>query len=391
MSDLRNVTLRIMLGLGSGPLEEDPTWVDITDAAKKLSTDRGRSSVVDRVDPGTGRITVRNHDGAFDPINSSSPYYPDLKISTPILMEVDHDTVTYPVFRGMIETLPIEYTSAGKHSTAEITFTDLMTALAGASIEGQEYPEELSGSRIHAVLDDVGWPAGMRDIDVGSSLLPAASPGGTALNHIQQVLDVEAGFFFIAANGDAVFRARASGAIVPEATFSDTAGVSYRNISRNYNRDFFYNTVIATRPDGAPQTAADDDSIDEFGPFALPIDAPFRDDNAALNVAQWQLARLANIVDRIESLQINPDSDESTMWPVAVGLELRDGVTVEFQPPGGGDAVNQQSVVEGIQHEVDAQADTWITTFKVWALSDVENQGYWILGESALDVDAVLA
>jgi hypothetical protein len=72
-------------------------------------------------------------------------------------------------------------------------------------------------------------------------------------------------------------------------------------------------------------------------------------------------------------------------------LELRDGITVQFQPPGGGTAVNQVCSVEGISHEISEGGKFWFTTFTVWPLPAVETTGYWVLGTSALDSTAVLA
>lgn len=389
-----NAALRVLMGFGSGPYEEFPVWEDVTAYVRSFTVDRGRTTVTDRFEAGTGQIVVQNSDARFDPVNTASPFYPDLRIKVPVAIEIDYLTSTTTIFRGMIEAFPLQYLSAGLHSEVSIPIVDGLPLLVGAPLDGYSYPEQLSGERVHAVLDDAGWPASFRDVDVGGGQLPATTIEGlSAFDHLLEVVDVEAGHFFISADGFATFRSRASSAGLSSSyTLGQTAGdVRYQDLGRSYDDDYLFNVVNATRPEGVTQTAVDDDSIDFNGRSALPIDAPFINDGAALNVAEWQVARLSETVNRITPVVIQPDLDPTNMWPPAVGLELRDGVTVEFQPPGGGSAVNQLSSVEGVHHNYDAAAQTYQTSFDVWPLQEVETTGYWILGVSALDVDARLS
>lgn len=390
---LTNVTLRIEFGLGSGPLVETPTWTDITEHAVTFNSNRGRATILDRFDAGTGSLLLNNHDGRFDPINTAGPYTPNLKIRVPIRIQIVHSAVTYTLFRGMVEAWPLRYSSAGLFSEVELPIVTLDRVLAGASLEGIAYSEQSTGARIGEVLDDAGWPAGLRSIDTGVATVAAGTPDGLALDHIHDVVQVEAGHFFIAADGTATFLDRVSATgLASIATFGVNAGdVRYEEIGRAFDDDQLFNVVEATRPGGVTQTATDAGSITDHGRSTLPIEAPFADDNSALNVAEWQVQRLADTVDRIVGLKVNPDRDQANMWPVVAGTELREGVTVEFQPPGGGTAVNQLSSVEGIEHSWNARDGLWKTTFRVWPLAASETDSYWILGTSALDTTARLA
>jgi hypothetical protein len=391
---LTNVTLRVELGLGSGPLVESPTWTDITEYVVSFKSKRGRSTVLDRFDAGSGGILLNNHDGRFDPINTSGPYTPDLKIRVPVRVQVDHSVTTYTLFRGMVEAWPITYSQAGLLSEVELPIVDLTRVLAGASLEGFSYSEQSTGERIDEVLDDVGWPAGLRSIATGVAYVSAGDPGGKALDHIHEVVAVEAGHFFIAADGTATFLDRVSATgLASGAVFGENAGdVRYESLVRANDDDHLFNVVEATRPEGITQIASDATSITANGPSTLTVDAPFVDDNGALNVAEWQVLRLADTVDRVVGLTVNPDYDEANMWPTVAGTELRDGVTVEFQPPGGGTAVNQLSSVEAIEHDWNARDGLWKATFGVWPLAASETDAYWILGTSDdLGTDTILA
>lgn len=394
MATLDNVTLTISLGLGSGPLVSSPSWTDVSAFSKGFTTERGRSSILDQFAAGTGTVLLENLDGRFDPINASSPYSPNLKIGTQIRIQVVHSAVTYTLFRGMVDAFPITYSNSGQYSELELPFTDWTPILAGFNLDGTTYTEQDTGARITEILDDVGYPAGLRSIADGVAMVAAGTLEDiTAADHIAEVVAVEGGTFFIAADGTATFQNRvASSSLSSTATFGTGGGeIVYEDIQRSYDRNLLYNKAQALRPGGIVQSASDATSITNHGPITLPqINAPFQDDNAALNIAEWQVGRLKDTVNRITSLSMDPDVSASTYWPVAAGTELREGVTVKFSPPGGGTAINQLSSVEGVSHSVDDQ-EMWLTTFQVWPLSTFETQGYWILGTSALNTTARLA
>lgn len=407
MAVLDNVTLTISLGFGSGPLAAAPSFTDISAFSRGFSTSRGRSSVLDRFDAATGTIVVENLDGRFDPINTSSPYTPNLKIGTPVRIQVVHSAVTYTLFRGMVDSWPIQYSNAGQYSELAIPITDLFPILAGFNLEGITYPEQTTGARVTEILDDVGWPAGLRSITGATALVAGGTlEAVTAAEHLEEVASVEAGTFFIAGDGTATFQGRTSGAgLASTATFGTGGGeIEFDDFARAYDRDQLHNIVKATGPEtfvevtplvfvqtgGFTQTATDATSVIAHGPLTLEIAAPFENDNAAKNVAEWQVGRLANTINRITQLSIDPDKSQAAMWPVAAGTELREGVTVKFSPPGGGTAINQLSSVEGIDHNLDDN-EVWTTSFRVWPLAASETQSYWILGTSQLGTGTRLA
>lgn len=393
MAVLDNVTLTISFGFGSGPLAAAPSFTDVSAFSKGFSTSRGRSSVLDTFFAGTGTILLENMDGRFDPINTSSPYTPNLKIGTPVRIQVVHSAVTYTLFRGMVDAWPIEYSNSGQYSEVPVPITDLTPVLAGFNMVDTAYAEQGTGARITSILNTVGWPAGLRSIDTGQALVAGGVLAAmTAADHIKQVVDVEGGTFFVAADGTATFQDRVnSSGLASTATFGTGAGeIPFQTIARAYDRNLLYNKVHAVRPGGVSQSASDATSITDHGTITLSIAAPFSDDNGALNIAEWQVGRLKDTVNRITELSFDPDESQALMWPVAAGTDLREGVTVKFSPPGGGTAINQLSSVEGVDHSVDDQ-EVWTTTLRVWPLSTFETQPYWIIGTSLLGIDARLA
>jgi len=92
---------------------------------------------------------------------------------------------------------------------------------------------------------------------------------------------------------------------------------------------------------------------------------------------------------RIEAIDIRPQSDPANIWPVVLGIDLRDSITVKTDPPGSGDGLNQQVTVESIGHVI--TLDTWDVSYGCFPLASIETGSYWILGTSELDTETVLA
>jgi hypothetical protein len=75
-----------------------------------------------------------------------------------------------------------------------------------------------------------------------------------------------------------------------------------------------------------------------------------------------------------------PQFDEDNTYPQVLGRELRDGLVVKFQPPGGGTPLNQQVAIEAIAHDI--TATTWVTTWELEPLASIETNGFFTLGTS---------
>jgi hypothetical protein len=65
-----------------------------------------------------------------------------------------------------------------------------------------------SGARINAVLDGVGWPAGARNIDTGTTTVAATDFSGNALDEMRNVATAEVGDLWATADGKIRFRSR---------------------------------------------------------------------------------------------------------------------------------------------------------------------------------------
>ena len=89
---------------------------------------------------------------------------------------------------------------------------------------------------------------------------------------------------------------------------------------------------------------------------------------------------------RVKSITVAPMLNAALMTQ-ALSRSLRDRVTVQYQPPGGGAIISQEVLVSGISHAMPS-ASLITTTFTFESTTTAIG---WVLGTSALGVDTVLA
>jgi hypothetical protein len=179
---------------------------------------RGRTDEFAPVEAGTATLTMENRTGDFDPTNTSSPYYGTLLPLTQTKINVKHplDTSYHDIFTGYIE--EFDYARQGpRGSIATVPLTDgfelLNNAHVKATSKGSFFEEQHVDARIHAALDDVGWPGGLRRIATGNVNVQSMSydVGTSLLTPIQEAADAEfpnVASFFMSKAGYAQFNGR---------------------------------------------------------------------------------------------------------------------------------------------------------------------------------------
>jgi len=83
-------------------------------------------------------------------------------------------------------------------------------------------------------------------------------------------------------------------------------------------------------------------------------------DAQTMSLASWKVARFKAPERRIKSLTIKPRRNPVLLFPIVLGLKVRDLVRVKRRPPGG-HTITQDCFIAGIAHTI--TPDTWETVF----------------------------
>jgi len=380
-------------------LDGSPTWVNLSTGnpagggfVRRASTWRGRHSVDGRFATGIGSVTLDNRDGRFNPENTAGAYTPNVQIGTPFRATITVGSTTYPIFYGSARAWPPAYPKT-QDSYVTVPLVDGFYNLNLEDLAGEAYSEQSTTARIGAVLDDVSWPAALRDLDTGLANVQAkvfASPntGGdwSALAHLLDVAEAEAGVLFMSRDGKVTFRNRVSNSGATASVNFVDADMS--GLALSYDDDHLFNDIRVSREDGVQVSIVNVTSVAAHGRRVLTRDVmPMSNDAETLNNAEWLAEIFGDQRLRINELTLKMFTGVSHLEDM-LGLELRDYINVTHVPTAG-DTIDQDCAVEAIRHEWVPGA--WTTTLSVAPLTVFELQDYWILGTSELDTTTRLA
>lgn len=124
-------TLTVEIAFASAWNSGAPVWSDVSSYVRAADISRGRQSDTEPFSVGTARITLSNRDGRFNPVNTGSPYSPNVLPRKQIRITATYAATSYPVFRGWVQTWPQEYPAVGKDAITTITAVDALAILGG--------------------------------------------------------------------------------------------------------------------------------------------------------------------------------------------------------------------------------------------------------------------
>jgi hypothetical protein len=278
------------------------------------------------------------------------------------------------------------------------------TALSAARVQAHYeagstgYAGELSGERIDRVLDALGVPAALRDIDSGDTTVgPAIYGGATAGSYLQQIAESEQGYWFVDHHngGKLTFRGRyhrltdTRSTVVqwvlgdeddPDALHVERDGLDVRPAG-----DSLINIVEVSWPGGDNVVARDGASIEAYGPESHSIATQAPTASAALGAGQWVINRHSRPQTRVRGFTLAPDGDER-LWPVVVDLRPSTRVSLRRHPQEVGDPVTNELYVERVRHAVSGGLG-WRTSVAT-SHADAADAA-WIWGTSEWDLTTV--
>jgi len=345
--------------------------VDVSNRVNRIETNRGRTALSDQFQTGSLSLTIIDQNGDFNPQNVSGPYYNLLTPMKKVQITATYGAVTYPIFSGFITSYVTRYPdeSSADLATTTIEAVDAfrLVQLAQISTVTDSGAGQLSGTRINKILDEIDWPATMRDVDAGLTTMQA-DPGTnrTALQALSTVALSEYGALYVDATGSFVFQDRSvtAGSIGGTPTiFADNGtGIEYYDASWILNDVLVFNKATITRAGGTAQVALNQASIDKYF-----LHSYFQDnllmqtDAVALDYAQAYVASRAETSIRVDAIVLDlytPNYNTGVI--AALDLDFFDPIKVITTQPGGS-LLEKSLQIFGVRMNI--TPNSWRTTF----------------------------
>ena len=319
--------------------------VDVSNQVNYVKTQRGRNSLSDQFQ--TGQLTLRiiDQNGDFNPLNENGPYAGLLTPMKKVQITATYSSVTYPIFSGFITS----YVNTQPSDATELAFTTITAVdafrlgnLAQISTVTGATAGDLSGTRINQILDEIDWPATMRDVDAGLTTMQS-DPGTarTSLQAMQTVTDSEYGALYVDPTGSFTFQDRAltvsSIGATPTVFADNGTGIKYANATWILNDSLVFNSATVSRTGGSPQTATNAASIAKYFLHSYNLqDLLMQSDSVALDYARAYVASRAETSIRCDAIELDLYTDNYNSGIIAaLDLDFFDPITIITTQPGG--------------------------------------------------------
>jgi hypothetical protein len=343
--------------------------VDVSSLVDSIKTTRGRTALSDVFQTGTMSLRIIDQTGAFNPMNPASPYYNLLTPMRKVTITATYGTTTYPIFAGYITS----YDTTTPKDVGEVVYTTIQAVDGFRLFQNAQITSvastsagQTTGTRIAKLLDAVGWPSGMRDIDTGQTTVQA-DPGTlrTSLGAMQTVTSTEYGSLYMDAFGNLVFQDRAltsSSVAGTSVDFNDNGtGISYNNAVWKLDDTLVFNKASITRTGGTAQIASNQASIDKYFLHSYQEQNLLMETDAeALNNAQAFVASRQETSIRCDQVTLDLyTANYDAGITAALDLDFFDPITVTTTQPGSS-SLSKTLQVFGVSHDIKPSA--WKTT-----------------------------
>jgi hypothetical protein len=369
--------------------------VDVSNVVDSVTIKRGRNPQVDEFQTGTMTLRIVDQNGDFNPQNPSSPYFGLLDPMRKVSISATSVGVTYPMFSGFITS----YTTSTPLNANDVVYTTIQAVDALRLAQNAQISTvtgatagNLSGTRINQILDQIGWPGSMRDVDAGLTTMQA-DPGTarTSLAALQTVTNSEYGAFYVDASGSFVFQDRsvttASIGGTPTVFNDNGTDIGYANALWRLDDTLVFNQANVTRTGGTVQSATNAASVLKYFAHTYNIqNLLMQTDAVALDYARAYVASRAETSVRCDAIELDLYTDNYANGILAaLDLEFFDPVTITTNQPGSS-TLTKTLQVFGVAHTV--TPNKWRTVFTTLEpVIDgfiIGNTNFGVLGVSVL-------
>jgi hypothetical protein len=344
--------------------------VDVSNLLDSVNTNRGRNISSEQFQTGTASIRLLDQNGDFNPQNPASPYFTYLNPMRKMTITATYLGVTYPIFAGYIT----GYNTSTPKFNGDIVYTTI-TAVDGFRLfQNAQFfgvtgavAGETTGVRIGKILDTIGWPTPLRDIDTGLTTVQAdPATQRTALQALQTVATTEFGAIYMDHSGRLTFQDRnltvSSVAGTPVVFNDNGTAIGYFDVKWVFDDTQVYNLATVTRTGGSVQTASDAASIAKFFTHSYNQSGLLMETDAvALDYAQAFIASRKETSTRVDELTLDLQQDDYTAGTIAgLDLDFFDPISVTTTQPNN-TTLSKTVQVFNISHSI--TPNSWKTRF----------------------------
>lgn len=345
--------------------DTSPTWVDVTDRLMSFSSFRGQQYDTDGPQPGTLTVVLSDPDAAFDPENTSGPYYGFLRPNRRVRIIAQQTAMSSPVplAYGYVDSFERRY----EHADAQVTIscTDHTKLYARHKIS-------------HTLLQDyVG-------ANIDELLNTSASVGGTGLlmaqlacngwhwDFLSDLARDDGGRFFFDGSGDPVYhvsqyRTSQSVSTTSQATFAygTTSGIPVEvDLAPGFDDALLANYITVRDAAGGAHVKQNASSQAEYGVLDFEMDTSLMPGGANTRAQSVRIQRMYPR-SRVRELRVDALTDADCMTQ-ALGREISDRITLSIGGLGGGTAHSTDYFIDSVAHDVSiAGQQSWVTTWQV--------------------------
>jgi hypothetical protein len=353
-----------------GPVD---TLVDVSARLVAIATDRGKTELTSPVSAGRAVVTLRNRDGALDPLNTSSIYFPGVEPQRSLNVYADG----VQIFAGFVDSIDLDYGPGGE-ANVTVSATDGLARIGQTTLPTAGVPvsAEDSGARVLSVLGSGTYWSGGTAIDTGDSTLATGTATGNLLTYLQKVERSEGGLLFAGRTGALEFRDRnyAADDTSPLTLADNGSGIPYQLMARVSGDADFYNGVLGT-VDDVTYEAQNTESQENYGQRTLDLGDLLLDSGQQDRI-DWELIRRERIYPTVRAVEVFQTAPIAT---AALPAELGDRASIVFTPPGVGELTQDSSIVRVAHNWVEGQP--WRTTIGV---RSIEQDPLFVLDDATL-------
>ena len=344
--------------------------VDLTPNVRNITITRGRNITSDQYVAGTAVVRVLDPDGAWNPQNINSPYYPYLVPLRKLRVSATTATADAFLFSGYATEYRYTFPTGQEVGYVDIYCSDAFKLFNLAQVQtvADSGAGQSTGTRIGKILDQIGFPTNMRTVATGQSSCQAdPATLRTALGALKNVEFSEQGAFYIDGSGTAVFKSRnqvVSSISGTPIEFNQTTGIPYRNLVYAFDDKLIINQANITRYGGTAQFAQNATSVTKYFPHQYSAnDIVVDTDASALNIARTYVATRAETTIRIDAMTVDlldPAVPTNTM----IALDYFQNVRIT-NTTNDGSTIVKTLQVQGLTWNISPNAmDVTVTTLE---------------------------